>query len=136
MDAKHTSTRNSSRWMFWHRGRSAEELEADARVERWKATWLEGAQSAWQLQSSASNPYTTGLERSAWNAGWTWAQEHPDRRDREASRLAHPRRRAADRTVQASLKRAATIGATGLTVLAISTAVRRWMKHQRPERMD
>jgi hypothetical protein len=135
MDAKHTSTRHPSRWMFWHRSRAADDLEADARVELWKATWLKGAQSAWQ-QSSASNPYASGLERSAWNAGWRWAQEHPDRRAREVSRLAHPRRRAGDRTVQGSLKRAAAIGATGLTVLAISTAVRRWMKHQRPERMD
>lgn len=134
MDANHHSTRHQPRWLFWRR--AAEELEADARVALWKATWLEGAQTAWQLRSSASNPYAKGMERSAWNAGWAWAQEHPDRRDGTASRLAHPWRRAADRTVQGSLKRAAAIGATGLTVLAISTAVRRWRKNQRPERMD
>lgn len=71
------------------------------------------------------------MERAAWDAGWKWAEQNPDRRSNRAPRFAHPRRRAMDSTLTASLKRAAAVGATGVTLYAISKALRRWSRSPR-----
>ena len=41
--------------------------------------------------------------------------------------------RAADGTFSASLKRAAAVGATGVTVYALSKALRRWLHRTKPD---
>ena len=102
--------------------------DADARVAAWKDAWREGADAAWTSPRSVTNPYDKGLERTAWDAGWNWGQQNPDRRGREAERLAHPLRRATDSTLPRTLKRAAAVGATGVTLYAITKVVRRWFR--------
>jgi hypothetical protein len=73
-----------------------------------------------------NNPYAQGAERAAWDAGWRWAARNPDRRDHHNNnRLAHPHRRAGDSVFGPSLKRAAAVGATGVTIFAISRVIRR-----------
>jgi len=73
------------------------------------------------------------MERAAWDAGWKWASQNPNRRANRAPRFAHPLRRAADATLAASLKRAAAVGATGVTVYALSRALRRWLHRATPD---
>jgi hypothetical protein len=107
---------------------SAPTSEADARVLAWKTAWREGAAAAWESPRTATNPYAKGLERTAWAAGWNWGGQNPDRRGKEADRLAHPLRRATDSTLPRTLKRAAAVGATGVTVYAITKVVRRWFR--------
>ena len=100
--------------------------EADARVAAWKVAWLEGAKAAWSPDRRTTNPYSDGLERSAWTAGWNWAGQNPDRRTNKTERIAHPRRRSTDSHLPRTLRRAAAVGATGVTLFAISRAVR-WL---------
>ena len=120
--------REVSRWTaFWRPRRQADEEPPtqDALVASWKTAWTQGAQARWSDQSSASNPYPSGHERSAWEAGWRWATRNPDRRSREMQRLAHPRRRADD--AQPHLRRAIKLSVAGLTVFGLSKLVHRWI---------
>jgi hypothetical protein len=94
---------------------------------------LKGASAAWAPPRPAANPYVAEMERAAWDAGWKWASQNPNRRANRAPRFAHPLRRAADATFSASLKRAAAVGATGVTVYALSRALRRWLHRTKPD---
>src|SRR4029450_13598785 len=115
-------------WDKWRRRNASERGNPDVVVAAWKAAWLEGANAAWAPQRTYSNPYGAGVERSAWDAGWRWAGRNPDRRTKNNVRFAHPHRRASDSPLGDSLKRAAALGATGVTIYAISKVVRRWLK--------
>jgi hypothetical protein len=42
-------------------------------------------------------------------------------------RLAHPHRRSTDSAIPTSVRRAVRLGATGVTIYAISKALRRWV---------
>ena len=106
---------------------NSRDAEADARVATWKRAWLEGANAAWATNGRAVNPYSNDLQRSAWAAGWNWGGQNPDRRKNPDTRLAHPHRRATDSTLPRTLKRAAAVGATGVTLYAITKVVRRWL---------
>jgi hypothetical protein len=99
--------------------------DPDTQVSRWKDEWLAGATVAWSA-AATSNPHSTGLEHAAWEAGFKWAGEHPDRRRSEELRLAHPHRRAGDGKLTVTLKRAAALGATGVALYAASRALKRW----------
>jgi hypothetical protein len=121
--ARHDSLKWWARWR--HRTNAS---QPDALVATWKAAWLRGATAVWQRQDTATNPYETGIQRSAWDAGAKWARENPDRRTKRAPRFAHPRRRADDSKLPATLKRAAAVGATGLTLYAITKTLQRWTR--------
>jgi len=124
-----TATHNSQRWWpRWGRQRSSQPPQPDAFVANWKAAWLEGANAAWASQPSLRNPYHDRMEQAAWDAGWKWARQNPDRRDNRMPLLAHPHRRAGDSALRSSVKRAAAVGATGVTLYAVSRAVRRWLR--------
>jgi ribosome modulation factor len=115
----------SSRWMMFWRTRRQEAPNPDLIVASWKTAWSQGAQARWGDHSSASNPYTSGHERSAWEAGWRWATRNPDRRTVGIPRLAHPRRRASDS--QPHLRRAIKLSVAGLTVFGLSKLLQRWI---------
>ena len=114
-------------WTRWKSRREPAPAQPDEVVTTWKAAWLAGATAAW-ARREPSNPYTVGHERAAWDAGWKWASQNPDRRMNRPPRLAHPQRRAGDSTLSASIKRAAAFGATGLTIYMMSRALRRWSR--------
>jgi hypothetical protein len=119
---------NSSRWWDkWRRRPSSTDPNPDVLVAEWKTAWLEGAQAAWAPQRLYNNPYTSGAQRSAWDAGWRWAGRNPDRRSKQVPLIAHPHRRQADTTLT-PLKRAAALGATGVTIYAISRVLQRWRR--------
>ena len=63
--------------------------------------------------------------------GWRWAGRNPDRRNKEAVRMAHPLRRSTDTALTPTMKRAAALGATGVTLYAISKVMRRWLNNGR-----
>jgi hypothetical protein len=90
--------------------------ESDAFVEVWKKSWLSGA-DAWWATPSSINPNSEDPARAAWQAGWDWAKDHPDRRKAHAVRLAHRNRRATDpaRRVPRALK----ISAAGVGFFAL-----------------
>ncbi len=115
-------------WWRWKSHRDVPALEAEMLVATWKAAWLKGANAAWANTKPLSNPFETERERAAWQAGRKWAEQNPNRRADRAPRFAHPLRRATDATLSASLKRAATVGATGVTVYALSKLLRRWSR--------
>jgi hypothetical protein len=119
-------------WSWWRR-RKDETSDADALVAAWKAAWREGATAAWTSVRPIANPHPAEPERTAWAAGYAWGQRNPDRRQQAAPRLAHPIRRVTDSRVSVMVTRAATVGATGLAVYALSTGVRRWMRGRKPE---
>jgi hypothetical protein len=128
------STHDSSKWWArWGGRRVPPSPQPDALVATWKAAWLEGANAGWAPRLSATNPRAAQMERAAWDAGWKWASQNPNRRANRAPRFAHPRRRATDATLSASLKRAAAVGATGVTLYAISKALRRWSRRARSD---
>ena len=85
----------------------------------------------WQHQNKATNPYDSGMQRAAWNAGAKWAGENPDRRTNGAGRFAHPQRRAYDTKLPYMLKRAVAVSATTLTLYAISRTL--WRAKATPE---
>jgi hypothetical protein len=120
-------------WLWWKRRHKADASDADAIVAAWKAAWRDGAKAAWSSARLSSNPHTTEPNRTAWAAGWRWAERNPDRRQPRVERLAHPHRRETDSQVSMILRRAAKIGATGVVVYAATTAVRRWMRHRQTE---
>ena len=115
-------------WDKWRRRPASPDPSPDLVVAAWKTAWLEGANAAWAPQRMYSNPYSTGAQRSAWDAGWRWAGRNPDRRSQDSTRIAHPHRRSTDTSLTPSLRRAAALGATGVTLYAISRVVRRWLK--------
>jgi hypothetical protein len=123
------ATHDPSKWWarLLHR-REPPPVQPDAVVATWKAAWVRGANAAWGPHRPVANPYHTEMERAAWQAGWKWAELNPDRRTNRVPRFAHPRRRAMDSSMTASLKRAAAVGATGVTLYAISKALRRWSR--------
>jgi hypothetical protein len=124
--ATRESPRGVSRWpSFWRSRRQQEEPTPDAIVASWKTAWSHGAQARWSEQSAGSNPYSSGHERSAWEAGWRWAARNPDRRSREQMLLAHPLRRAGD--TPPHIRRAIKLSVAGLTLLGISKLVHRWV---------
>jgi hypothetical protein len=94
--------------------------ESDAFVKGWKECWLAGADAYWAAKSSI-NPKSDDPARAAWQAGWDWAKDHPDRRNKHHLRLAHPHRRATDPARR--VPRAVKIGAFGVGLLAAS----RWV---------
>jgi len=119
--------RKWTRWSaFWRHNDSATVVNTDALVAAWKTAWMNGAQEAWRSMPSGANPHATGQERSAWDAGWRWAQQNPDRRTYGTPRLAHRHRRANDST--APFTRALQLGAMGVTVFWVSRALHRWAR--------
>jgi hypothetical protein len=114
---------------FWKARHDRATADPDAQVSRWKDGWLEGATAAWSPDAATTdpkNPHPEGLEHSAWDAGFKWAHDHPDRRRSESLRLAHPHRRASDAKLTVTLRRAAALGATGVALYAASRALKRW----------
>jgi hypothetical protein len=118
------AARKWTRWSAFWRHNSATVVNTDALVAAWKAAWLKGAQAAWEAKPADANPRATTQERSAWDAGWHWAQHNPDRRKHGTPRLAHRHRRANDSTPH--LTRALQLGAVGVTVFWVSRALHRW----------
>lgn len=124
-----TATHDSSKWWApWAGRRRTTVAEPDALVATWKAVWLEGANAAWAPHRPVTNPHAAGMEQAAWDAGWKWASQNPNRRANRAPRFAHPLRRASDSTFTTSLKRAAAVGATGITLYALTKAFSRWRR--------
>lgn len=114
-----------SRWTgLWRRRHAESGMDTDVVVAAWKAAWSKGAQAQWKAAPSDANPYAAGQERMAWEAGWRWAQQNPDRRNHGMPRLAHRRRRTSDSTTP--LTRALQVGAMGVTVFWVSRALHRW----------
>jgi hypothetical protein len=120
------TTQNSTKWWEKWGRRPPPSPNPDAIVTMWKTAWVEGATAAWTPNSSATNPYAGGAQQAAWSAGWEWAQRNPDRRHTDPSRLAHPHRRATDSPIPVYVKGAVGLGVAGVTVYAISKALRRW----------
>ncbi len=121
-----TAQHDSAKW--WTRWRLTRDASrAEAQVALWKAAWLRGATAVWQHQNTATSPYDSEMQRAAWHAGAKWAGENPDRRTNRAPRFAHPRRRASDLRLPATIKRAVAVGATSLALYAVSKAFR-WGK--------
>jgi hypothetical protein len=120
-------TRPPGPWSWWRR-RKSERSNADQLVARWKAAWREGAAASWSSAPLLANPNAREPERTAWAAGHRWGEKNPDRRGQAPTLLAHPLRRETDSRVSTLVARAATVGATGLAVYALSTGMRRWMR--------
>jgi hypothetical protein len=99
--------------------------ESDAFVEMWKSAWLSGADAFW-ANKDAINPHTDDPARAAWQAGFHWAKNHPDRRTRDHLRLAHSNRRATDPGRR--IPRAVKIGVFGFGLLAASRWVWRTLR--------
>jgi hypothetical protein len=114
---------------FWRRKKSAPVDDTDALVAAWKAAWMEGAQALWRATPSEANPHAAGQERSAWEAGWRWAQQNPDRRNHDTPRLAHRYRRAGDSNHP--ITRALQLTAVGMSVFWVSRALHRWARGPR-----
>jgi hypothetical protein len=110
----------AGRWAgTWrHRQRAREQ---DAFVALWKEAWVQGCQAAWADRPSLVPPEMTDPLRSAWTAGWTWAQTQPDRRRGSLGAWKLRGRRSSD--VQRPLARAVKGGAAGLVVFAAA----RWL---------
>lgn len=85
----------------------------------------------WRDSNKATNPYDSDMQRAAWNAGAKWAGENPNRRTNSAGRFAHPQRRASDTKLPSMVKRAVAVGATTLTLYAISRTL--WRAKATPE---
>ena len=110
---------------FGRRPHTSPDADADLLVSKWKSAWVEGAKARWAPEASKGNPYTAGMEQSAWEAGWEWGGTNPDRRRNLPPHVAHRRRRATDHPVATSVKRAMGLGAAGVAVYAIAKTVRR-----------
>jgi hypothetical protein len=118
---------------FGRRRHASPDADADLLVSLWKAAWVEGAKARWAPDASTANPHAAGMERSAWDAGWEWAGQNPDRRRNRPPHVAHRRRRATDTQVATSVKRAMGLGAAGVAAFAIAKAVRRWTQRPRSD---
>jgi hypothetical protein len=106
----------------WRRRRAA--AKQDAFVEAWKTAWADGCHSRWQGGLRDEVPYDHEDQRTAWLAGWQWADTHPDRRHRESAPTRGYRRSTDFRT---RLARGARRGAAGLTLMAFA----RWWWRRR-----
>jgi hypothetical protein len=113
---------------FGRRPFRSPDADADLLVSQWKTAWVEGAKARWAPEGSIGNPYTAGMERLAWEAGWEWAGKNPDRRKNLPPHVAHRRRRATDDPVATSVKRAVGLGAAGVAAYAIAKTLRRWTR--------
>lgn len=129
-DRKSTTTSAERRWIRWpeffRNDHHESPLDTDAIVAAWKNAWMEGAEARWHDKPLSANRHVTNREHAAWEAGWRWADQNPDRRHHDTSRLAHPHRRASDSTKP--LTRALQMGAAGVTVFWISRALHRWAR--------
>jgi hypothetical protein len=97
----------------------AEETDPQVQLRQWKESWITGAQAKWAGTSAVRNPHQAGSRRAAaWEAGWRWAEQHPDRRHNSVARFAHPHRRSTDNS--GHLVRRATAGAAGLSALTLA----------------
>jgi hypothetical protein len=103
--------------------------EADAFVEMWKRAWLSGVDASWATKP-AINPHADDPARAAWQAGWDWAKDHPDRRTTHQLRLAHSNRRATD--PGRGIPRAVKVGVFGFGLLAASRWVWRTLRRPKP----
>ena len=116
-----------SRWTgFWRRTEPKPAENPDLLVALWKAAWSKGAAAGWNALKLDANPYGSGRERLAWDAGWRWSQHNPDRRNDGTQRMAHRYRRADDSTPH--LTRTLRLGAVGVSVFLLSRALHRWAK--------
>ena len=106
--------RQPTNWLarFGRRRHASPDADADLFVSLWKAAWVEGAKARWTPDASTANPYAAGMERSAWDAGWEWAGQNPDRR-RNLTPIWPIDRRATDSPAATSVKRAMGLGGRG-----------------------
>jgi hypothetical protein len=125
------SNRNESarKWPFRDARRPQPTDESDAFVETWKKAWMSGADASW-ASNQATNPHANDPARAAWQAGWDWAKDHPDRRTRDHLRLAHSNRRAADPGRR--IPRAVKIGVLGFGLMTASRWVWRALRRRKP----
>jgi hypothetical protein len=104
-------------------------------IQAWKDAWGLGAIARWNGTSSLANPYQPRSRRAdAWAAGWSWAEQQPDRRAASPVRLAHPHRRSSDGPLPLMrTARSATIGVSTLVVATWLWQIRR-KRRSRAER--
>jgi len=96
--------------------------DTDDQVRGWRRHWRRGAEARWSGASSGDHRYPAGSSQaSAWCAGWRWADHHADRRQPNATRLAHPYRRNSDTLVR--LVRRTNARAVGVSALRMIAAV-------------
>lgn len=114
---------------FWTRRRGAPGVSPDVQVAMWKVAWAKGARARWAGAPHSAQPYASSPANIAWDAGWHWAEQNPDRRKESVPRLAHRRRRATDPTPH--LTRAVQVGAVGLTLYGLSRSLRRLIAPRR-----
>jgi hypothetical protein len=98
-------------------------------VAMWKVAWVKGARAYWAGALHSAQPYASPPGNIAWDAGWHWAEQNPDRRKEAVPRLAHRRRRATD--PMPHLARAVQVGAVGLTLYGLSRSLRRLIAPRR-----
>ena len=134
-DPESTTTSADRRWIrwtgLWRHDQRESPVDTDAIVAAWKHSWIEGAEARWHAKPVNDNTHATDRERAAWEAGWRWADQNPDRRNHDTSRLAHPHRRANDSTKR--FTRALQVGAAGVTVFWISRTLHRLVRGTRRE---
>ena len=122
----------AARGVLDHLRRMASE-NGDSQVRDWRKHWEQGANARWSGASTGINPYPSGSSRaSAYKAGWRWAERHLNRREPDASRLAHPYRRRSDTLVR--LVRGANPRALGVSALTMIAAV--WKIRRRRARVS
>ena len=129
--ASSSTERGWARWVGLLRHGQKSPIDTDAIVAAWKNAWMEGAEARWHAKPVTANPHATDREFAAWEAGWRWADQNPDRRNHDTSRLAHPHRRVNDSTKP--LTRALQVGAAGVTVFWLSRTLQRWARGPRRE---
>jgi len=103
------------RWSIWRTLLPSRPDASDAFVELWQKSWMAGAAACWAKHSS-ENPNPKDPARAAWQAGWKWAENRPNRRTQHHLRLAHPNRRATD--PERWVSRPVKIGAFGVGLFA------------------
>ena len=136
-DRNSASSSTERGWALWVgllRYGQKSPIDTDAIVAAWKNAWMEGAEARWHAEPVTANPHATDREFAAWEAGWRWADQNPDRRNHDNSRLAHPHRRVNDSTKP--LTRALQVGAAGaagVTVFWLSRTLQRWARGTRGE---
>ena len=129
--ASSSSERGWARWVGLLRHGQKSPIDTDAIVAAWKNAWMEGAEARWHAKPVTANPHANDREHAAWEAGWRWADQNPDRRNHANSRLAHPHRRLNDSNKP--LTRALQVGAAGVTVFWLSRTLQRWARGPRRE---
>lgn len=121
------------RWdVLWRWRRPGRDVDPDANFKIWKAAWVEGAKARWAGVSSGARLRALPFASAAWEAGWHWAEQNPDRRKGSVLRLAHRRRRATDST--SLFPRVMQMGALGLALYGLSRSLQKWAGAGRPER--